>query len=88
VVKSVAYVEKLEVEVKKGDFGVTIFCSDTGWLLSIAYEGRTFFSATGDRKEAVLKRLDDFIAELIEVSRHVESVAKRVEDIRENLAKE
>ena len=88
MVKSVAYVEKLEVEVKKGDFGVTLFCGATGWLLSVAYEGRTFFSATGDRKEAVLKRLDDFIAELIELSRCIESVAKRVEDVRETFARE
>ena len=83
-----AYVEKLEVEVKKGDFGVTLFCSATGWLLSVAYEGRTFFSATGDRKEAVLKRLDDFIAELIELSRHIEAVARRMEEAKETFAGE
>ena len=88
MVKGVGCVKKLEVEVEKGDFGATLICAATGWLLSVAYEGETIFSATGDRKEVVLKRLDDFIAELIELSRCIESVAKRVEDVRETLARE
>jgi hypothetical protein len=36
----------------------------------------------------VLRALDDFIAKLIEVSRLVESAAKKMEDMAESFAKE
>ena len=88
MVKGVGCVKKLEVEVEKGDFGATLICAATGWLLSVAYEGETIFNAAGDTREAVLKRFDDFIAELIELSRHIESVAKKMEDVVENFARE
>jgi hypothetical protein len=46
------------------------------------------FSVTGDTKEAVLRSFDDFIAELIELSRCTETVTKRMEDVEENFARE
>ena len=81
-------VKRHEAQVEKGEFLVVIAHSDAGWVLSIEKEGRTLFSATGDTKEVVLKRLDDFIAELIELSRYVELAMRKMEEIEESVKKE
>lgn len=88
MVKSVSSVKKHEAQVEKGEFLVVVAHSDAGWVLGIEKEGRTLFSATGDTREAVLKRLDDFIAELIELSRYVELAMKKMEEIEESMKKE
>jgi len=84
----VARVKHVGVEVERGSFSLRVGHSAVGWELGIWYGGELLFSATGDTKEAVLKRLDDFIAELIEVSRLVESMTKKVEDVEEFFARE
>jgi hypothetical protein len=88
VVKSVTKVKHVSVEVERGSFSLNIGHSSMGWELGVWHAGELLFSATGDTKEAVLRRLDDFIAELIEVSRLVESAVKRMEEIEESFAKE
>jgi len=84
----VSSVKRSEVQAEKGGFLVVVAHSAAGWLLSIEQEGKTIFSATGDTKEAVLKRLDDFIAELIELSRYVELAMRKMEEIEESVKKE
>jgi hypothetical protein len=88
VVKSVAKAKRLEVQVEQGDFLVIVVHGSMGWMLSVEHGGRTIFSATVDTKEAVLRRLDDFIAGLIELSRRVEVTVKKMEDMAESFAKE
>jgi len=84
----VSSVKRSEVQVGQGDFLVIIVHGSMGWMLSVEREGRTIFSATGDTKEAVLKRLDDFIAGFIELSRYVELAMKKMEEIEESVKKE
>jgi len=84
----VTRVKRVGVEVERGDFDLHAERSSMGWELGIWHEGRLLFSATGDTKEAVLRKLDDFIAELIELSRSAEAVMKRMEDVEGFFTKE
>jgi hypothetical protein len=86
VVKSVSQLKRVGVEVVWGSFTVYVAKAAGEWELNIYLDGKPLFSATGETREAVLRALDDFIAELVELSRMVESAAKRVEDMAESLA--
>ena len=88
MVKSVARVKRVGVEVEHGGFSLHVGHSSVGWELGVWHQGELLFSATGDTKEAVLRKLDDFIAELIELSRRAEALAKKMEDAEELFAKE
>ena len=83
-----ARVKRVAVEVERGDFSLHTERSSMGWELGVWFEGRLLLSVTGDTKEAVLRKLDDFIAELIELSRSAETVTKRMEDVEELFTKE
>jgi bifunctional DNA-binding transcriptional regulator/antitoxin component of YhaV-PrlF toxin-antitoxin module len=88
MVKSMTTVKRHEVNIEKGDFLVIIVHSGVGWMLSIEYKETTLFSVTEDTREAALRRLDDFIAGFIELSRCIELAMKKMEEIEEGVEKE
>jgi len=84
----VTRMKRVGVTVEQDGFGAFVHYTASGWELDVWHGSKILFSAAGETRESVLRALDDFIAGLIEVSRLVESVAKKVEDMAESFAKE